>query len=192
MIKKLTGLTDDSATNPLNKSWVVNGRTLTLEKDAFIFTQDTSTLELPVCDDKKLDMALNSWIKDNSISQANFIREEVTEENGVITVEYVQKYKSMPLFSNKIIFTIEQKKLQKVTGSLRVFDTIKLSKKDEIISANIVLLTGKNKVQGDVKSIDLGYLRLQNVDLYDTPVWRVTLSDGKKVWFNAYTGEWVE
>jgi len=81
----------------------------------------------------------------------------------------------------------------KVEGSTKIFNAIKLSTAEaQVVSADIVLLAGKDKVQGVVQSIRLGYLRLDSEDLYEMPVWRVTVESGEKVWFNAYTGEWLD
>lgn len=193
MIRALTGLTDDSATNPRNNSWQVNGKSLNFSDDSFVYRLENSTQEFPVEDQKKLDQMMLSWIKENKISDETFILDGLIKENDMVTIKYIRQYRKVPLFSQSIVFTLVDKKLTRVEGTLKVFEKVKLSKAaDEIISANIVLLTGKDKVQGTVQSIDLGYLSIQNNELYDTPVWRVILATGDKVWFNAYTGEWLD
>ena len=97
------------------------------------------------------------------------------------------------MFSQRIRFTLVDGRLTRMEGSIKILYAIKASKSvDEIISPHIVILIGKDKVQGIVESVELGYLSLQGDDLYDTPVWRVTLASGDVVWFNAYTGEFLE
>ena len=109
----------------------------------------------------------------------------------ILSAEYIRNTANY-LFSNKLIFTIEDSKLTRVDGSMRIFYDLKHSKqKDEIISPNIVLLTSRDKVQGVINSIVLGYLRPKNEELYDVPVWQVILHSGNELFFNAYTGEYV-
>ncbi len=192
MIKGLTGLKDDSAVNPLNRQWDVNGKALFIEGDRFVYTDGTGTTVLPVEDEKRLDRKLLSWIRDKKISKERFVLDNVYKDDDTIIAEYIQQYKDLLIYNNRITFTIKNGRLSKAEGNMKLFDTIKLSKADEIISANIVLLTGKSRIRGVINTIDLGYMQLQEEDLYDTPVWRVTLISGDRVFYNAYTGEWIE
>lgn len=193
MIRRLIGLEDENTATFTKNTWELDGRTLRFQEDVFIYTVEANRESLPVEKERELDRKLRAWIRDNGISSETYVQDGMEKNGDTVTVEYIRQYKNAPLFSQRITFTIEDTKLIKVEGNLKVLKAIKLSKAtDEIISANIVLLTGKDKVSGIVQSIDLGYLSLQKDDLYDTPVWRITLSTGKKAWFNAYTGEYVE
>lgn len=193
MIAQLTGLPVDGATSPHGHSWEAGGRKLSFYENSFVFVDGNSEYQLPVDDIKKLDRELKAWIKSNGVSAEPFVLDRLVKNNNIYTAEYVRRFKNLPLYSQKITFTITDNKLTKVEGSLNALSDVKASKAaDEVVAANIVLLTGKEKVKGIVKSIELGYLNLNNDDLYDTPVWRVTLENGARVWFNAYTGEWLK
>lgn len=195
MITKLIGIQDESATKsiPAGSVWKNGGRTLQFETDTFIYTDEDGKTVIPSDDDKKLEQRLMSWIRDSGISREPFLLDRIVREGEKLTAEYVQVFKNMPIFSNRVIFTLEGSLLKKVEGSMKIFNAIKLSTAEaQVVSADIVLLAGKDKVQGVVQSIRLGYLRLDSEDLYEMPVWRVTVASGEKVWFNAYTGEWLD
>lgn len=163
-----------------------------LFEDTFVYTDKTGMTTFNVTDEKKLNKQILLWIKNNGLSNIYFAQKRLIKEGNIITAEYIQKYNKMPLFSNNIIFTIEDNRLCKIEGSLKVFFNIKSSKqKDEIISPSIVLLTGQDKVQGVISSIILGYLRPKNEGLYDIPVWQINFHAGSEIYFNAYTGEWI-
>lgn len=192
MIRKLIGSENESESKAPNNYYYGNGKILELRNNSFILTDETQNETFPVDYKKRLDIKLKSWIRKNKVSTEPFVLDSISKEGDTVTVEYVQVYKNIPVFNNKIVFTIENSYLKKVKGSLRIFSDIQTSKKDEIISSEITLLTGKGKINGIIDSIDLGYLQLQQEDIYDTPVWRVKLASGEQVWFNAFTGEWIK
>ncbi len=194
--KIVNSLTDgdySSAADTENPFWENEGRKLEFSADKFVYTDKTGTTSFNVDDEKKLDRQLLTWIKDNNLSSISFIQKSLTKDDNMVTVEYIQKNNKTHLFSNRIIFTIENKMLTRVEGSKRVLYNIKLSKqKDEIISPNIILLTGRNKIQGVISSIVLGYIRPKGEELYDIPVWQINFHSGDEMFFNAFTGEWIE
>jgi hypothetical protein len=169
------------------------GDTLTIQGSYFIYTSENNQEQFPADNLKKLDQKLRIWLKEKTGLKEVFVQDGLVQNGNTITTEYVRKYKNLPLFSQRISFTLVDGRLTRMEGSIKILYAIKASKSvDEIISPHIVLLTGKDKVQGIVESVELGYLSLQGDDLYDTPVWRVTLASGDVVWFNAYTGEFLE
>ncbi len=192
IVKKIIGGTVDSTIDPLAEKWQDGTKTLSFSGNYFIYTDDAGLLVLSMEDEKKIQRQLLSWIKANGISKDTFIYDNQSQEGPVKIYEFVRKYRKFSLFDNKIRFYIQGEKLVKVEGSLKILYTIKPSKADEIVSANIVLLTGKDKVDGVVKAIELGYMQFEGEDIYDIPVWRVLLDSGKKVFYNAYTGEWID
>jgi hypothetical protein len=192
-VRRLTGLEENAADGSSDHVWENAGNSLSFADGAFIYTPADDQEQFPAGNPGKLDRRLIGWIRDKMNTKDVFIQDGLVQNGNTLTAEYVRKYKNLPLFSQRIRLTIIDGRLTKLEGSLKTLHAIKVSKAaDEIISPNIVLLTGKDKVQGIVKSIDLGYLSLQGDDLYDTPVWRILLASGDKVWFNAYTGEYLE
>lgn len=169
------------------------GDTLAIQGNHFIYASENDQEQFQTENLKKLDQSLRNWLRDKIGSKEVFVQDGLVQNGNTINVDYVRKYKNLPLYSQRISLILVDGRLTRMEGSIKILYAIKVSKAaDEIISPNIVLLTGKDKVQGIVTSIDLGYLSLQGDDLYDTPVWRITLSSGEKVWFNAYTGEFLE
>lgn len=167
--------------------------TLTIQGSHFIYASENNQQQFPAENLKKLDQSLKGWLRDMVGTKEVFVQDGLKQNGNTIQVDYVRKYKNLPLYSQRISLTLVDGRLARMEGSIKILYAIKVSKAaDEIISPNIVLLTGKDKVQGIVESVDLGYLSLQGDDLYDTPVWRITLASGEKVWFNAYTGEFLE
>lgn len=193
--RRLTGVPLEASAGgwPEDNVFKNAGNTLSIQGGNFIYTSENNQEQFPSDNLKKLDQKLKGWIKDKVNPKEVFIQDGLVQDGNTMHVEYVRKHKNLPLFSQRISLTLADGRLTRMEGSMKILQEIKASKAaDEIISPNIVLLTGKDKVQGIVKSIDLGYLSLQGDDLYDTPVWRVTLASGEKVWFNAYTGEFLE
>ncbi|NLN64398.1 MAG: hypothetical protein GX144_03110 [Clostridiaceae bacterium] len=188
-IRRLIGPFDGTDT----ALWEKEGKSLSFQDEFFIYTDEAGQEIFPVEDQKRLDRRLSAWIKENFLPNERFIQDRFEQDGNTITARYIRCYKNMPLFSHGISLTIVDGKLKKAEGSLKIFQTIKVSTSaDEIITANIAMITNKDKVQGIVNSIELGYLCLQSDDLYDTPVWRITLATGENVWFNAYTGEYLK
>ncbi len=192
-VQRLTGLEVENADWSSDNRFENGGTVLSFSGRDFIYTLETSEEVFPTDNAKKLDQKLKGWLREKFFGKDAFVQDGLVQNGDTSTAEYVRKYKNLPLFGQRITLTIINNRLTKMEGSLKLFYDIKASKAaDEIISPNIVLLTGKDKVQGIINSIDLGYLSLQGDDLYDTPVWRITLASGEKVWFNAYTGEFLE
>lgn len=192
MIRSLVGVSEQDAVKVQKSYYKNDGKTLEFVDNNFIFTDNTQNTTVPVGNRKKLDSTLKTWIRKNKISNESFILDRIYEKDDTIIAEYVQLYKKWPIFNNKIIFTIKKNALVKVEGNLRIFYDLRANKEDKAVSAEIVLLTNKDKIKGAVESIELGYFLAQNDELYDTPVWRVKLSSGDVVLFNAFTGEWMD
>lgn len=192
VINELTGLNYNDASGSDELYWENGGRRLQFLADNFVYTDKTSSDTFNAEDEKKLNKQIMAWIKAKGLSDRDLKQKSLGKNGNIVTVEYIQQYGRMPLFSNKIVFAIEDSKLIRVEGSKRIFYDIKLSKqKDEIISPHIVLLTNKDSVQGVISSIVLGYLRPKDEELYDVPVWQMSLLSGSEIYFNAYTGEYI-
>lgn len=192
-VRRLTGLQVDDADGSSNNAWENDGNLLVIQDGIFVFTPKDGQEPFPADNLKKLDQKLRNWLKEKIGPNEVFVQNSLVQNGNTITAEYVREYKNLPLFSQKISLTLTDGRLTRMEGNIKILYAIKPSKSvDEIISPHIVLLTGKDKVQGIVVSVELGYLSLQGDDLYDTPVWRITLASGDAVWFNAYTGEFLE
>jgi len=192
VINELTGLNYNDASGSDELYWENGGRRLQFLADNFVYTDKTGSDTFNAEDEKKLNKQIMAWIKAKGLSDRDLKQKSLGKNGNIVTVEYIQQYGRMPLFSNKIVFAIEDSKLIRVEGSKRIFYDIKLSKqKDEIISPHIVLLTNKDSVQGVISSIVLGYLRPKDEELYDVPVWQMSLLSGSEIYFNAYTGEYI-
>lgn len=191
MVRNLTGMQEEIQAWSADSAFQQDGKKVSFQDGSFIYTEENSKASFPSDKPNRLDRLLKGWI--SGISKDSFVQDTLVQDGNRVIAEYVRQYKGLPIFSQRIRFTIEDDRLVRVEGSMKIFEAIKVSKTaEEIISPNIVLLTGKDKVQGIVTSIKLGYSCLQQGDLYDTPVWRITLSSGETVWFNAYTGEYLE
>jgi len=192
IVNKLTGLDYSGATQSEEFTWENGGKGLQFSGDYFIYTDKTGTDIFNADDERKLNKQIITWIRTKGLSNNDFSKESLSRDGNMVIVKYIQQYNKMPLFSNKIVFTIEDKKLTRVEGSLRLFYDLKPSKqKDEIVSPYVVLLTNRDKVKGIIDSVVLGYLRPEDEELYDVPVWQINLQSGNKVYFNAYTGEYI-
>jgi regulatory protein YycI of two-component signal transduction system YycFG len=191
-VEKLTGLVYNPTEDQRSGEWQNNGLSFILDGEKFIYTDENGSQVFSVESERKLYRELSAWIKKKGISDDSFLPDRITRNNDTVTVEFVRKYRGFPLFDNNIVFYLSGSKLIKVEGSLKVFDTIKLSKADNIVLVNIALLTGKDRIKDVITAVEIGYLRPQSEELFDIPVWRICLKSGERVYFNAYTGEWLE
>lgn len=191
MIRSLMGIEEERIINSEMDFFDANGKTLKFLNNRFIYTDTTNNITIPVKNQRRLDATLKTWIRKNRISDESFVLDKIYERDDTVTAEYVQLYKKLPVFNNKIIFTVKNGVLVQVEGSLRIFYDLRANKEDNPVSLEIVLLTNKDKIKGAVESIDLGYFLAQEDELHDTPVWRLRLSSGEEVLFNALTGEWM-
>jgi len=191
IIRSLLGSAEESVEDSV-MVYRAGGKTLKFLDNRFVFTDSTGGTTIPDENRKRLDKALKAWIKKNSISGAKFVLDNLYQKNGTVIAEYVQLYNKMPVFSNKLTFTIENGVLVQAEGSCRIFYDLRANKEDNVISAEIVLLTNKDKIKGAVESIDLGYYLAQKDELHDTPVWRIKTTSGGEELFNAITGEWID
>lgn len=189
MINKLTGISEVVLRNEYYSN---NGKILQFFDKHFLFSDDTGEVTVHIDNEKRLDRALRAWIKKNEISKEKFVQGSIHQMDNKVIVKYHQLYKRKPVYNNEIIFTIEDEKLVSVEASLRILYDIKESKTEEVVSVEIVLLTGKDKITDSVASIELGYFLAYEDDLYDTMVWRIQLDSGEQVLFNAYTGKWID
>ena len=163
-----------------------------MEEEKFIYVDDTGTQVFSLENERKLYRELSAWIDKKGISNESFQPDRIIRDNDAVTVEFIRKYRGFPLFDDKIVFHFSGPKLIKAEGSLKIFDTIKLSKADTIVPVNIALLTNKDRIEDIIAAVEIGYLQPQDEELFDIPVWRLSLESGGKVYFNAYTGEWLE
>jgi len=191
-VEKLTGLTYEPSEDHRRGEWRNNGFSFTLDKEKFIYADDTGSEVFSVENERKLYRELSAWINKKGISTDSFLPDQITRDNDTVTVEFIRKYRGFPLFDNKIVFHFSGTKLLKAEGSIRIFDTIKLSKADDIVPVNIALLTNKDRIRNVITAVEIGYLQPQDEELFDIPVWRLSLESGEKVYFNAYIGEWLE
>lgn len=191
-VEGLTGLIYEPAEDRRRGEWRNNGFSFLLDGKKFVYENETGSEVFSVENERKLYREISAWINKKGISNESFLPDRITRNSDTVTVEFVRKYRRFPLFDNNIVFHFSGSKLIKAEGSLKIFDTIKISKADNIVSANIALLTGKDKINDVVTAIEIGYLQPQNEELFDIPVWRICLKSGEKVYFNAYTGEWLE
>jgi len=191
MIRSLMGNTE-GRTEDSKSVYYAGGKTLEFFDNRFIYTDNTNSVTVPVVNRKRLDKTLRNWIRKNKISKADFVLDNIYQEDGTVIAEYVQLYNKMPVFSNKITFKIDNGILVQAEGSCRIFYDLRANKEDDVVSAEIVLLTNKDMIRGAVESIDLGYYLAQKDELHDTPVWRIKTSTGGELLFNAITGEWID
>lgn len=157
MLLSLMGIEDDGE-DILTKDYHTNGKRLKFYDDKFVFTDSTGSEIFPVENRKKLDKALKNWIRKNKISKEKFVLDNLYQQDDAIIAEYVQLYKKMPVFNNKITFKIKNKALIEVEGSTRIFYDLKANKEENVVPAEIVLLTNKDKINGTIELIDLGYI----------------------------------
>ena len=102
-------------------------------------------------------------------------------------VVLVLKYKNALLFDQTIRADISKDGVMIL--SFPTVEVRKMNPAREIISAYQLLVMSKMPEGTRIKGAALGYKQTEEGELYDAPVWRIELGDGKIIYYNAYTGE---
>lgn len=119
-------------------------------------------------------------------------------EDGSITIEFVQTYKDFFVYDNYIKATVTKNGITEMKCSNKRVKGFSTGKAVKIMPAYQVLL--KNFGKGDesvITNIDLGYKGIINMEKdmkesREVPVWRVKIQDGTKRYFTTGNGDEIK
>lgn len=127
------------------------------------------------------------------IKQLGVVKNEITVESRIssdaetMVISFVEKYKDQLLFDNAI--TVQVSRDGRADLELVCRDVNKVIGSDEILSIYQILVMAGIPEHSVISSIDFGYKRINEEDLFDSPVWRIRFDNGQIEYYNAYTGD---
>lgn len=140
-------------------------------------------------DQTKFSQRILEYLNNIGYQKDTLNLQTVEETDKIKRVKYLLKYKNGLLFDQEIIAELSS------VGVLSLSLTAKEAKQTnspnpyEIMSAYQVLVMGNLPEGSVIQNMDFGYRKIGQDELYDSPVWRVVLSNGTTMYFNADTGE---
>jgi len=136
----------------------------------------------------ELTGSLQAYIKRLGVVKNELVLEsQVSIDAETREISFVEKYKEQLLFDNAI--TIQVSRDGRADLELICRDVNKVIGSDEILSVYQILVMAGIPEHSVISSIDFGYKRINEEDLFDSPVWRIRFDNGKIDYYNAYTGD---
>ena len=137
--------------------------------------------------DKRLEGVLYSYLKKLGYKKANINGGMIEESSSSKEYKYTVKYKKALVFDLSIRAQVDNEGM--LTLSVPTWDVKKENEKKELLSPYQVLVMANIPNESTIENLVFGYKQFSEGDLYGNPIWQVTLSDGKSMYYNAYTGE---
>lgn len=136
-----------------------------------------------------LDRQLRSWFETAGMKDIP-LRLESTHaiENGFY-MAYIQTHRGFSLFQNRLLVRIQNGQLTMMQGSLKKVK--KENVKKNILSVQQLLIMSVLPENAVVSDIQFGWLATDEGELYDNPVWRLTLLNTQERYYLATTGELI-
>lgn len=167
--------------------WEAEGKVLEIGNNRIIFNDKSPDGHLDIADREALAEELQRVFRGIGLKPGDFIPDIWDEKDGKVYVRYVRKYKGQLLFSIHADFTVSEKGLEHaLVMTEEVSHTIGRS---EVLSAWRLLAVSNLEENSVITDISFGFKRIHEGELYDSPVWRIRLSDGREIYYNAFTGE---
>lgn len=132
--------------------------------------------------------SLQAYIRGLGAVKNNFVLESLSSINAdTMVITLAEEYKDQLLFDNTI--AVQASRDGTVDFELTCREVNKVIGSDDILSVYQILVMAGIPDHAVISSIDFGYMRINEEDLFDNPVWRIRFDNGHIEYFNAYTGD---
>jgi hypothetical protein len=169
------------------KVWHKEGKELEIGNNIIVFKDSSPDTSIDIRDRDAVSRELTKVFQGLGMNEKDYVPDIWQEQDGRLYVRYVKKYKSHLLFGVYADFIVAPNGIEyAVIVPGEVNHTLAES---EILSAWHILALSKIPENSVITDISFGYKRINEGELYDSPVWRIRLSDGAELFYNAYTGE---
>lgn len=135
----------------------------------------------------KLESELYRYLRKLGYKKINLKGGIVEESDTFKKFEYIVEFKRASIFDLTLRARIDNDGI--LTLSVPTREVKKENGQNEVLSPYQVLVMAQLPTGTRINRIDFGYKQLFQGDLYGNPLWKVALSNGKTVYYNAYTGE---
>jgi len=134
-------------------------------------------------------MQLKKILRDLGLNPGRYAEDIWQQEDGRLRVRYVKKYRGHMLFDVYAEFIVTSSGIE--YAEIIPGEVNHTLAESEILSAWHVLALARINENSVITDMRFGYKRINEGELYDTPVWRIRFADGSEHFYNAYTGEEV-
>ncbi|HOQ76754.1 MAG TPA: two-component system regulatory protein YycI [Thermoclostridium sp.] len=169
------------------KVWRNDGKVLEIGNNIIVFKDSSPDTGLDIGDSRAVSAELMKVLKGLGMKQKDYVPDVWQEQDGRLHVRYVKKYMGQLLFDVYADFIVSSGGIE--CAAIVPGEVNHTLAESEILSAWHILALAKIRENSVITDICFGYKRINEGELYDSPVWRIRFSDGSELFYNAYTGE---
>jgi hypothetical protein len=169
--------------------WQNEGRVLEIGNNKIIFKDSSPNEAIDIEDRDAVEGLLKKTLQGLGTKQNGYVPDIWHEQDGRLYIRYIKKYKGHLLFDIYADFIISPGGIE--YAAIIPGEVGHTLAEGEILSAWHILALSKIQENSVIADMSFGYKRINEGELYDSPVWRIRLSDGTDLFFDAYTGEEV-
>lgn len=169
------------------KVWEADGKVLEIGNNSIMFYDNSPDTRVDIGDKEALAKVFQKVFQGLGLKQGDYVPDIWEEKDGKVRVRYVKRYKGNLLFDIYADFIVSSYGMEQADITIgEISHTIGRS---EVLSAWHLLAVSNLQENSVITDIAFGFKRIHEGELYDSPVWRIRLSDGREFFYNAYTGE---
>lgn len=182
---------EPSTENDGVRIWTDEGKTLEIGNNLIRYQGRDGRFVHHFDDMSKLAAVLKDYLNDLDLIHYDIVLNNM-QMRGSDTVEAVllEQYKGQLLFDNATHITLSRSGM--LSWSVVARDVEKMLDPREILSAYQVLAMAGLPRHSVIAKVDFGYKKVNETELYDSPVWRILFDTGDADFYNAYSGEKLE
>ncbi|HOQ76887.1 MAG TPA: two-component system regulatory protein YycI [Thermoclostridium sp.] len=169
------------------KVWKADGKVLEIGNNSIIFDDASPDTQVDIGDREALTKMFQKVFQGLGLKQGDYVPDIWEEKDGKVHVRYVKKYKGQLLFDIYADFIVSADGIEH--AAIMIGEVSHTIGKSEVLSAWHLLAVSNLRENLVITDIAFGFKRIHEGELYDSPVWRIRLSDGSEIFYNAYTGE---
>jgi hypothetical protein len=154
-----------------------------------IFEDSSPGAVIDIEDRDAVEGELKKTLQGLGMKQNDYVPDTWHEQDGRLYIRYIKKYRGHLLFDIYADFIISPKGME--YAAIIPGEVGYTLAEGEILSAWHILALSKIQENSVITDMSFGYKRINEGELYDSPVWRIRLSDETDLFFDAYTGEEV-
>jgi len=167
--------------------WRDEGKALEIGNNKIVFRNSSPDGILDIGDKNAVEKELKKVFSGIGISFRDYAVDVWRNENGLLHVRYVKKYRGHMLFDIYADFIVSGRGIE--YAEIIPGDVNYTLAENEILSAWNILAVAGIRENSVISDMSFGYKRINEGELNDSPVWWIRFSDGTEVFYNAYTGE---
>ncbi|MCX7772954.1 MAG: two-component system regulatory protein YycI [Clostridia bacterium] len=160
---------------------------ISLTGDILIIHDRISEGSLLYRDPEKFAEESMNYLADIGYSRSSLYIENQAGNGDEKSLLIGQMYNNGVLFDLPISVSLTPNGLLKVSAPAK--EVKKVNRQFDIISPYQLLVMSNLTNRSTIKKIEFGYHRLSEGEIYDSPIWRITMDDNSFIYYDAQKGE---